>query len=326
MFGKSMFRLVKWAIALGIALVAGAYLMTSIAEVVVILRAGNYTLFAVALVFTGIVVRISGTYEGKWIVARIMLPVLSGVSSIYVIMIIFVWLLPMGIITSLIAAGFTMCILGIIHNPSLVQENLAKAIALPQSMSALSPIGRQDRSKTLLRSVERLGMRVLILPKNSWDKVITLLNDRPQLPVALVHFQDEDVLIVRSNGDHSGYRRTKELLEEIGITKIRDASPLYTRTVLALPILEESRTDGGWLEQYKIITHRNTVKVVLEQRPLEMTVFPSQHGLILLVKSSDVFGLKVEEVPQSQIGHIVLGRDISILQSEGVMGGNANAA
>ena len=167
-------------------------------------------------------------------------------------------------------------------------------------------------------------MKVLILPEGSFDKALQMLLERPQLPVVLTHYEEEDVLIIKTGGDTASLHRTKNVLSDYKITGTRPASSLHERFILALPLLEEKGPEKLRIDQFKLVADDDTMKSILQLRPVSMSVHPSSNGLCLIVRAKDVFGLEAEEIPRSLVAQVVIGRDISVLAGNNSQGGTTD--
>lgn len=227
-----------------------------------------------------------------------------------------------GIIFSFISILLIGIVLSAWRNPSSITKNLESLLG----SQVLSHLTTPESSSVLVKSIEQLGMRVLLLPDGEWGNVLGILRDRPQLPVAAVHFLEQDVLIVKSKDSLIWMRKTRELLESRGITGVKEASELFSRIVLAMPVLQEKGPSKVKLDQYRVVRDKDTVAVVLAQKPVQMVVHPSNRGLIVVARAEDVFGFDTEEIPLQNIPHVLIGRDINVLEDKYDLTGGQNNA
>ncbi len=285
-------------------------------------RSGDFTQLVLLCILTGIAVRIEGAYSGDGDVIGFLLKLFAVIMTIFLCGVVFFIPLSTGILFSIIGVALTCFVLTAWRDPSSITSNLESKLG----SKVLSYITTPESSRVLEKSLEQLGMRVLILPDGEWDNVLGILRDRPQLPVAAVHFMEQDVLIVKAKDNLTLMRKTRELLETRGIARMKEASNLFTRIVLAMPVLLEKGPSKIKLDQYRVVRDKETIAIVLAQKPAQMVVHPSNRGLVVVAKAEDVFGLNTEEIPVKYIPHVLIGRDISVLEDKHDLTGGQNNA
>ncbi|MHA1927644.1 MAG: hypothetical protein ACTSV2_03580 [Candidatus Thorarchaeota archaeon] len=322
MFGRSLSSIIKWALIGGVVFLLASLLLTNIVTIVDAYRSGDFTQLVLLCILTGIAVRIEGAYSGGGDMIAFLLKFFAVIMCVFLCGVVFFIPLTAGILFSITGVVITIVVLTAWRDPSSITSNLESKLG----SKVLSYITTPESSHVLVKSLEQLGMRVLILPDGAWDNILGILRDRPKLPVAAVHFMEQDVLIVKAKGNLTWMRQTRELLETRGIGRVKEASKLFTRIVLAMPVLLEKGPSKIKLDQYHVVRDKETVAIVLAQKPAQMVVHPSNRGLVVVAKTEDVFGLNTEEIPVKNIPHVLIGRDISVLEDKyDPTGGQNNA-
>jgi len=115
MIGKGITKLIGYAIAGAIALVAGTELLVSVVSVVLAFRMGNITpLLGVIILTVGLLLVVKRVSEES--PTRLIMNILAYAASGYLAVVTFVIVLPYGLIFSGIAAGVTAGICSFIKN------------------------------------------------------------------------------------------------------------------------------------------------------------------------------------------------------------------
>jgi len=312
MFGKGIMKLIGFAVAGAIALVAGAELLTSVVSVVLAFRFGDFSplIFVIGLT-VGLLLLVNRVSDES--PTRLILSILAYAASGYLAVVSFVIMLPYGLVFAGITAGVTAGLCSFIKDPSFVTSHLQVFIAQIQSTGSLNglakriiPIGDGD-SFTL-----HTFHNILILEEGSRDRVIQLMEDRPLLPVSLTHFVDCDVLFVSEDSNDSKFEQILKLLKDLSIQTKGSTSLLLAEAIQMVPIIDSQ--NGLGMENYRLAKDEKSIKELLTLAPVRMTVFPTTTGIRVLVPDMDAPGLIVERLEQGKEADVLLHRNYTLLE------------
>jgi len=241
------------------------------------------------------------------------LQVLGWGSAVYLLFVVLVGMLPYGILAAFVSAGITAILCSVISDPTELRERLDAMRKATESIGfdaqGLGLADGVDNVQSLWARISKLDYSVIVLPPDSSNSIASLLRSRPKLPVCVVRLYDNDMMIVTSGKEW--LTKILSVLKESGIENSKAASPLLTKAVLGLPIIEQEH--GLDISDYKIIQDETTIEKLLKMRPLRMSLFPGPDGLRALVRSETTLGLETHSIPSRQLTRAVLGRDISFL-------------
>ncbi|MCK5238149.1 MAG: hypothetical protein KAR33_01305 [Candidatus Thorarchaeota archaeon] len=305
MFGKSLYRLMKYGIIVCVAIIVGSTLLATVSEYVSIMREGNYVPLIMLLIASTVLVFASERYKIQSKVADILVKALSALLSILLFMVVFLWLyLPLGLVQAAVVTCGTILYLNIVRRPSIIREYWESITLMSAGLGPLTPT---NRAKLTHRIVKEFS--VVVLQAGQFDAVIELFRNRPHLPMILIHYEEMDVLYIRQNG-HSA--TIDSLLALLDIMETHRVSPLLSRFIVSLPVLEEEH--GVQLKDYRLVEDQIVVDKLLESRPVRMSVIPHTEGPRLVVLSKDTLGMNVMEVPSEHLVRVVLGKDLTPFQ------------
>jgi len=312
MIGKGITKLIGYAIAGAIALVAGTELLVSVVSVVLAFRMGNITpLLGVIILTVGLLLVVKRVSEES--PTRLIMNILAYAASGYLAVVTFVIVLPYGLIFSGIAAGVTAGICSFIKEPSTVTSHLREFVSQIQSSGSLNGVTKRivpvgDGDSFSLNTFHN----VLVLENGSRDKVIQLMRDRPLLPISLTHFVDCDVLFVTENSNPTRFDQVMKLLNDLSIGTKKQTSQLLAEAIQMVPIIDSQ--NGLGMDNYRLARDEKTINELLVLAPVRMTVFPTTTGLRILVPDMDAAGLIVEEIEEGKEVNVLLHRNYTLLE------------
>lgn len=312
MLGKGITKLIGYAIAGAIALIAGTELLASVVTVVLAFRLGDISpLVAVILLTVGLLLLVKRVSEDS--PTRLILNILAYAASGYLAVVSFVIVLPYGLVFAGIAAGITAGICSIIKEPAILMPYLQEFVSQIQSIGSMNivskrtvPVGEGDSFS--LNTMHN----ILILDDGSRDKVIQLMRDRPLLPISLTHFVGCDVLFVSEDSTPAKFEQIMKLLKDMSIGVKKQTSSLLAEAIQMVPIIDSQ--NGLEMDNYRLARNEKTINDLLALAPVRMTVFPTTAGLRVLVPDMDAPGLIVESIEQGREVSVLLYRDYSFFE------------
>lgn len=315
MFGKSLFRLVAYALAGAIALFLGGQLLSSVTWVVVAWRLGNNAPLAIVWAGTLFILIIKRTQKKDPL--SMILNIISWACILYTSVVMLFVALPMGLVVAFIAMAMTIMVCNSIMNPDIVTGRISTLFEPVESLSHSNPLVGNSTISTgaAWNSIEKLKMKAFVIPSSFRRNVIDLLRERPLLPVSFTRYFDCDVIIVRTSGEEKVLRHVQLALTEKGVLNIKLLSSFMTNAILGLPLLEQK--NGIDLVDYMMAIEESTVNRLIEMWPNRITVFPNKSGLRVVVRYESAPGFDLEELPHGREAHILLGRDAKLMQMGG---------
>jgi len=313
MIGKGlMTKLIGYAIAGAIALVAGTELLASVVSIVLSFRLGDVSpLIGVILLTLSLLLIVKRVSEES--PTRLILNILAYAAVGYLAVVAFVIVLPYGLIFSGIAAGATAGFCSFVKEPRTLTSPIREFISQIQSNGSLTsvtkrivPVGDGDSF-----SVNTFH-NILILEDGSRDKIIQLMRDRPLLPISLTHFVDCDVLFVTENNNSAKFNQILKLLNDLSIGIKRQTSQLLAEAIQMVPIIDSQ--NGLGMDNYRLARNEKSINDLLTLAPVRMTVFPTTAGLRILVPDMDAPGLIVEQLEQGKEVDVLLHREYTSLE------------
>ncbi len=307
MFGKGVIKLIGYAVAGAIALVAGAELLTSVVSIVLAFRLENITPLLVVIVLTVVVLLIVNRVSEDS-PTRLILNILGYAAISYLAVVASVIVLPYGLIFAGIAAGATAGICSFIKDPSSLSPQIKQFISQIQTAGSLNGINNRvvavGAGETFkLNACET----ILLLEKGAREKIIQTMRDRPLLPVSLTCYVDCDVLFISAK-----YDQILNLITTLGIKTKGTTTPLLAEAIQMIPIIDSQ--NGLRMENYRLARDEKTVTELISLAPTRMTVFPTISGLAVLVPDMDAPGLLVEHLEQGTEVDVLLHRNYSLLE------------
>ncbi len=315
MFGKSLFRLIGYALAGAVALFLGGQLLSSVTWVVIAWRLGNISPLVTVWGGTLFLILLKRIQSKEPL--SMILNIISWACILYTSVVMLFVALPMGLIMAFISMGVTIMICSSIKDPNGISGRIATLLEPAVSLSQSIPlIGKSSMSTSATwSSIDKLRMKALVIPSSFRGVILDLLRERPLLPVSFTRYEDCDIMIVRTGGEERVLRHVRMALEEKGVQNVKALTSFMTNAILGLPLLEQE--DGIGLTEYMIATDTSTVHRLLEIWPNRITVFPSTLGLRVVVRYESAPGFHLEELPHGREAHILLGRDTTLIQTGG---------
>ncbi len=302
-----MIKLIGYAVAGAIALVAGTELLASVVSIVLAFRLGNFSPLLVVIVLTVVLLLIVNRVSEDS-PTRLILNILGYASISYLAVVAFVIVLPYGLLFAGIAAGTTVGICSFIKDPGSLNTQFTQFISQMQNAGSLNGIRQRvipvgDGESFKLNSAHN----ILLLGKDTREKVIQMMRDRPLLPVSLTCYVDCDVLFISAKFD-----QVINLINELGIETKGNTSPLLAEAIQMIPIIDSQ--NGMGMENYRLARDEKAVTELLTLAPIRMTVFPTTSGLVVLIPDMDAPGLLVEHLEEGTEVDVLLHRNYSLLE------------
>jgi hypothetical protein len=302
-----MYRLMKYGIIACVALVIGSTLLATVADYVIIMRNGNLTPLIGLIIVSTILVHYSERFDPEKRLMKIMLGVFAGQVSLLLFMVVFLWTYFMfGIIPGVVATFLTLIYLNLVRNPNVVRDYWEHMLLTSSNFSHLT---NSDGARLSYRAVKDFS--VYIVPREKFDSFIEIFTARPQLPMVLIRYEEMNILYIKHD-DHK--TSIDAILGLLGLEDVKKASPLLSRVIVTLPILEE--TYGIKLSDYVLVEDQLVVKRILDSRPTRMSVIPHNEGPRLVVLNKDALGMNVREIPVEHRTRVIVSKDIGVIKSK----------
>lgn len=316
MFGKSIFRLMVYALAGAVALFLGGQLLSSVASVVLAWRLGNIQ--PLLIVWGGTIIMLLIARRETKEPLSLLLNVVSWACIVYTGVVMLFVVLPFGLIAAFLAMGGTIIGCSRMKEPGSITERFSGLLEPMGSFGHSIPIlGRNSVSHgRFWTSIDKLNMKAIVLPNSMRGAVFDLLRERPLLPVSITRYEECDILIVRTEGEEKVLKQVQQALAEKGAERLQVLSLFMTNAILSLPLVEDDK--GMTLKEYKMAVEESTVKKLLEIWPNRITVFPNRTGLRVVIRNDTAPGFDLEQLPRGREAHVLLGRDIAQLSMGGI--------
>ena len=316
MFGKSIFRLMVYALAGAVALFLGGQLLSSVASVVLAWRLGNVQ--PLVVVWGGTIIMLIITRKETKEPLSLLLNVVSWACIVYTGVVMLFVVLPYGLIAAFLAMGGTIIGCSRIKEPGGIMGRFSGLVEPLALLGYSIPIlGQASVSHgRSWASIDKLKMKAIFLPNSMRAVVLDLLRERPLLPVSITRYEQCDIMMVRTDGDEKVLKQVQQALAEKGAENLQVLSIFMTKAILSLPLMEDDM--GMTLKEYRIAVEESTVKKLLEMWPNRITVFPFRKGLRVVIRSDTAPGFDLEQLPHGREAHVLLGRDVAQLSMGGV--------
>ncbi|MFW9953801.1 MAG: hypothetical protein ACFFD3_04535 [Candidatus Thorarchaeota archaeon] len=311
MFRGTFFRLFSYGIIAGVAIIMASQILGSVSWVVVSMRLGNVMPFLAVVGVTLVMQRVVSLYNPKSPIIETLLDVTAWGTVVYLFFVLLVGLLPYGLLISLAGAGFSVLGCMIVRDPTELKERLHLAADLAVAFRSNGLRTGLDYDLAMWAFITRQKLDVLLLPRGSFGKVVSVLRDRPLLPAILSHFEFIDVLIIREKGGIGLSQQVKKVLADAGVSEIEQTSPLLRKAVLLMPLLDVH--DGLEMSDYVLAVNEKSVEVLLKQQPERLMIFPHPDGLRAVTRRESVPGIEAKDIPSEFLERIILGRDLGTI-------------
>jgi hypothetical protein len=319
MFGKTIMRMISYAVAGAIAVLLGGRLLTSVASVVLAWRLGNpLPLFVVAL-GSAILVFLSRGEAST--LPEMILNVLSWAASAYMSVVVFFVALPLGLVPSLVILGVTLFAVGAVKNSHGIGNRVRAMVDMTViAGSSIPMLGQTELSdRGIWSSMQKRGFVGLLVPRERRHAILQVIRERPLLPVSFTRFEDADILFVRDG--QTVAPQILVLLRDAGVEGIEEISTFHTSALLSLPVIEK-RDEGSSTDEYVFCREEATLNRLVETWPNRVTLHPSKAGVIVVAPRDAVTGFETRPIPRGLRSAVVIERDANLLE----IGGTENAA
>lgn len=307
MFGKGIIKIIGYIILGAIVLAIGAELLSSVVSIVLAFRLGNPVPFLIMTFGTAFLLfAISRLDENTslYVIANILGYAATG----YFIVVVFVMVLPYGLVLSFVSAGISGVFCSFIRDPMQVNQYIRKVV------SDIHVSGVFDGLKT--RNVEvgygysftlNTSCTLSIVEEGSRDRLFQLMRERPLLPISYTHYVDCDVLFIEESSSRSKNDSILKLLSDYGIATRRITSLLLIEAIQLVPILDSRH--GLKIDDYRITNDESTITNLLNLSPPRLTIFPTTQGLCALIPELDAPGLNIEPIRRGHEHEVILHRN-----------------
>ena len=313
-------RLAKYAFMAAIALLIASQLISAVAGVVWSLRFGNPMPFILVIVITVVVLRLTKRQEDDTITERL-LNILSLVSVGFLMMVVFVASMGLGVYFAIFAGAMAVIGCKAVYDTDSLRGSFSALVNGDVSLGFSRSFQRfpDANESVLMGELEQIHPEVIIIEKEYREKILSLLKERPRLPWSLSFLESVDALVITTRGDRGHVTTALRLLAEVQV-QTKMASSALRQLILALPLLD--RKHGIQLTDYHIVRDELTVKRLIEIGPTRVTVHPDGGELQLVIHESTATGMKMEEIPTSEVVSVVLQRNLSQVNQREEENGN----
>ncbi len=297
MFGKGVLKIIGLAIAGAIALAGGAQLLSSVAYIIIAFRSGDIIPFVLAIGTALALIQMKRLLANSTLSAII--AILAYAASGYLAVVVFVGLLPFGLISSLVGASLTVMGCSVMYDPS--QMNDWKSMLFEDTPFSLTHGG--SGASGLPPSLE-ISHQLVLLSSDSIGKIVALMRDRPLLPISLTRFNECSVLFIDTISKKTSSLQVRDILAQMNIPIGSDASPLLREAILKIPLIDERH--GLAMTEYRLAVEHDAVAQLIRNAPSRMIVFPSRSGPRIIYPESAAPGLVSQMVPEKEILNALL--------------------
>ncbi|MHA1926656.1 MAG: hypothetical protein ACXABV_05400 [Candidatus Thorarchaeota archaeon] len=305
MFGKGVLKIIGLAVAGAMALAGGAQLLASVAIVIVAFRSGDIIPLVLTIGTTMALIQMKRRLANDTLSSIV--GILAYAASGYLAVVAFVGMLPLGLVSSLVGAAVTIMVCSVMYDPS----QLTAWMATLSSDSTISWINQAPGSSGFPIYLEMFHQLILI-PPDSREMIVTLMRDRPLLPISLTHFNECDVLFIDNNSKRTSSTQVKDIIEKRNIPIGCEASTLLREAILKVPLIDEKH--GLAMNEYHLAYENDTIVQLILNPPSRMIVFPSKTGPRIIYPESAAPGLVSRKVPDNELANALLLHNYTNLQ------------
>ena len=307
MFGKGIIKIIGYIILGAIVLAIGAELLSSVVSIVLAFRLGNPVPFlatAFGTVFLLLAISRLNENTSLYVISNILGYAITG----FFIVVVFVMVLPYGLVISFISAGISGAFCSFLRDPMQVQQYIRKVV------SDIHISGIFDGLKT--RNVEvgdgysftlNSSCNLLIVEEESRARLLQLMRERPLLPISYTHYVGCNVLFIDECSSSSKSESILKLLTDYRIVTKKITSHLLIEAIQIVPILDSRH--GLKLDDYRITNDESTITNLLSLSPPRLTIFPTAQGLCALIPELDAPGLNIEPIRRGYEHEVILHRN-----------------
>lgn len=315
MFGKTVLRLISYAVAGAVAILLGGRIVSSVASVVFAWRMGNPLPIIVVIVGSLVLVLFSRGEANT--LPKMIMNILGWIAAAYLSVVIFFVSIPLGLIAGFFGLALTLMSFGAIKDTKGIGGRLRFLVYQIVSAGSAFPALRRNsamNNQSIWFLVRGLALRSYLVPRGQRFRILDLVRERPLLPVSLTRYGNADILFVRENPQITD--QIESLLEDEGIQDALPLGPFLTNALLALPLIEE-RDACFSPADYVFCRDESTVNRLVDIWPDRITVFPSMGGPIVVVRNDTVPGFETRPLPRGTESCVLLERDVSMLATGG---------
>lgn len=302
-------KVVGLAVGGAIALAIGAELLSSVVSIVMAFRFGDPLPLMTVVTLTMCLALICNRAPEET-PSRAILRILSYASTGYLAVIAFVIVLPYGLVMSIIAAAAIGILSSVLNDQKAIRSQFRRSIIAQNriGMTATRSITNEDGESFRLNSLHT----IILLESNVREMVVQLMKERPFLAISLTHYEDCDVLFVNDCDSSQKLDNIMKLLRNYNIETCGFASSLLKEAIQLVPVLDSR--NGLKFNDYRFARNSQTIEALLEQAPVRMTIFPSAHGIRVVVPETEAPGMDVENITPGYEVDILVHRDYSIFK------------
>ncbi|MFO7836662.1 MAG: hypothetical protein R6V83_08405 [Candidatus Thorarchaeota archaeon] len=292
-------------IVIMVAVLFGTKLLASLTVIVLSARTGNVIplLFLVLLAFGLLVLDHRFVSESK--VSSVVTAV-AGFAAGYSALAIGFTLLIFDGLVSILGVIFFLIGCTTVRNPHR-QKRSAKVLSRGFSTVLNTMVRIEDNHSVRSGSV----WQVFLLSHRYFQTMITLIEERPLLPVCLVRFEEADAIIVNCENDAGWPNRIKNLVRSYGVDHFTELSPEVSHFIGSLPYLESLA--GIDPKDFRIATNHTTLSRILADPPVRTTILPSSDGPRVIVRENEVPGMDLESLPPGTEETLLFEKDVSVI-------------
>lgn len=305
MFGKWMGKAAASLLMILIAFAFGTRLLAFLTVIVLNARTGNLVPITGLILFTFGTVAIDARIDfdsrlttvltaGTWFVA--------GYSAMAIGFTVLVY----GSIASVLSASLFLVFCTVLRNPihhkrrvNSVLRRICKSVD-----RVLEPEDGSHRASPNL-------WQVFLVPHTYFQMLLTLVEERPLLPVSLIRFEETDAIVVNCTKDVDWPSRIRNLATDYGINQLIELSEELSQYVGSFSYFES--LSGMEPRDFRIATKPRIVSRILRNPPVRTTVLPSSSGPKVLVCEDEVLGMDLEFLPSGMEEAVLFEKDASII-------------
>lgn len=305
MFGKWMGKTAASLLVVVIALLFGARLLAFLAIIVLNARTGNLApITGLVLLTFGIVIIDSRIEYDSRLTA--ILTVGAWFVSVYSAIAIGFTVLVYGSIASVFSAGLFLASCMILRNP--VHHKRKVNSFLGKMRTSLQHVSKPDVE---LDGASAGVWQVFLVPHTYYQMLLTLMEERPLLPICLVRFEETDAIFVNCNENVDWPSRIRKLATEYGLDQLIELSVELSQYIGSLSYFESF--SGIAPKNFRIARKPEVVARILDNPPVRTTVLPSTTGPKVLVCENEALGMDLDFLPSGTEEAVVFEKDASII-------------
>jgi hypothetical protein len=297
LFGKGVLKIIGLAIAGAMALAGGAQLLASVAIVVIAFRSGDIIPLVLTVGTTLALIHMKRRLANHTL--SNIVGILAYAASGYLAIVAFVGMLPFGLVSSLVGAAITIMVCSVMYDPAQLTEWMATF----SPDSTMSWINRGPGSSEPPLNLD-VSHQLILIPPDSREMIITLMRDRPLLPISLTHLNECDVLFIETTSKRTSSAQVRDIIARRNIPIGCEASSLLREAILKVPLIDEK--NGLAMSDYHLAFENDTIVQLIRNPPSRMMVFPSRTGPRIIYPSPDAPGLVSQKVPENELANALL--------------------